>query len=101
MRQLLDEKPVADAPARRRVKDDVLRTPSRQNVELDHIIEDRRIADVARPGLVEHAVRQARHPERLGLRNVALIGAGKQRSRLPHAAKPLIETNGAEKIFFG
>jgi hypothetical protein len=41
--------------------------------ELDHIVEDRRIADVARPSLVEHAVRQARHPARLKRRRENIL----------------------------
>jgi hypothetical protein len=56
---------------------------------------------VARPDLIEHAKPQARHAQRLGLRKVALIGARKQRGRFPHAAEPLTEAHGAEKIFFG
>ena len=100
-RHLVEEKSVADPPARRGVKDDVPRSPPLQSIELDHIVEGRHVADVARPDLIEHAIGQPRHPERLRLRKVALIGAGKQRSRVAHAAEPLVEANGAEKIFFG
>ena len=100
-RHLVEQKSVADPPARRGVKDDVPRSPPLQSIELDHIVEGRHVADVARPDLIEHAIGQTRHPERLRLRKVALIGAGKQRSRVAHAAEPLVEANGAEKIFFG
>ena len=100
-RHLVEQKSVADPPARRHVKDDVLRSPPLQSIELDHIVEGRHVADVARPDLIEHAIGQTRHPERLRLRKVALVGAGKQRGRVAHAAEPLVEANGAEKIFFG
>ena len=74
-RQLLHQEAIADPAARRRVKDDLLAAPAFQNSLLDHIVERRRVADMARPDFIEHAIGAFRDAEGFRLGEVEIVRA--------------------------